>query len=141
MSSVATNPDSVSNLQHWFDDSLMFGGFTAATLIAEHAVLWDDPQRLPRPAAYAVGTFTLGLGLLGWVLRNRQADALTTWLAAGVITATGGAAVISAYYVRDVTRKLRHGAQQGGQLHGRIAVLRQESPDGHYRAAVGDVRR
>jgi hypothetical protein len=131
----------VSNPDRWFDDALLCGAFAAAALLAEHTALWEEPQRLPRPAAYVVGTTTLGGGLLGWVLRNRHKDALTTWLAAAVIAAIGGGIVIVAYYVRHVARQLRRGAEQGGQLHGRIAVLRQETPDGHVRATAGHVRR
>jgi hypothetical protein len=132
----------VSNSDGWFGDAFLLGGATAAALLAEHVALWDAPHRLTPPAPYIVGTATLGVGLLGWVVRNRRADALTTFLAAGIIAVVGGGTVIVCYHVRDVARKLHQGAEQGGQLHGRIiTVLRQETPDGDHRATAGHVRR
>lgn len=139
MISLPTTRESVSNLDRWFDDALLLGGATAAALLAEHVVLYGELQRLKPPAAYIVGTATIGAGLLGWVARNRQADALTTWLAAGVITAVGGGTVVICYYARDVLERLRASGERGGQLNGRIVATlgRQEGHHGDHRAAPG----
>jgi hypothetical protein len=137
--SIPISPDFVSNPDGWFGDALLLGALTAGALAVEHAMLWDEPQRLKPPASYVVGVATLGIGLLGWVDRHRKANALTTWLAATVITAIGGGTVIVCYYGRDLRDQLQRSGERGGQIQGRIgALLGQEKNDGHHRTASGD---
>lgn len=112
---VVTNPS-----PQWVGDAALAGGAASLALIAEHIGLWDPPYRLPPPANYAAGTFTLGMTFLVWALRHRQQQALEAWLAAAIIASMGGGTVILAYYWREVAQQLRDGATRGGWLNGQI---------------------
>jgi hypothetical protein len=145
MESVPRLLDSVTSSAppaDWAVDALLIGGGTAALLLAEHAILWEDPQRVPRPAAYALGTGTLGMGMLIWALRHRDQAALIAWIAAVLIAAPGGAAIITAYYWRHIDRERRFAAQRGGHLNGRmdghLNAVRLENDEHHRRTPLSD---
>lgn len=132
MSSVLAKPLPVSNPDRWLDDAILIGGASAAMLLAEHMALWDEPQRLPPPAGYIIGTLTWwGIGMGMWAARNREQRAATAWLAGGVVVVVSGGAVCTAHYLRHVVEQLRAAGQRGGQLNGRIVTIRrQEATDG-----------
>jgi hypothetical protein len=73
------------------------GALAAGALVAEHAALWGKRWRLSRPAAYALGTATLGTAFVGWAVQQGEYKAAVAWC---VIAGMGGAVVTTAYYVR-----------------------------------------
>ena len=76
----------------------------AATLVAEHISLYSRPRRLSRPAAYAVGTATLGAWFTAWALRTGNHEAAVAFWS---IASAGGAAVAACYLARDAAADAR----------------------------------
>lgn len=101
---------------------------SAATLLAEHAMLWRKPWRLSRPAAYSVGTATLAFWFFLWSI----------WIGFPVVgvgflwlAGLSGIPVIVAYWFRSRLTRLNKNSRKAGRAGAR--PLRQEDIDrGRY---------
>jgi hypothetical protein len=91
-------------------------GAAGALLLLEHLALWDEPFRLNRAQAYALGTVTLGACFTWWALRARMPSAAVAWW---LIAALGGTPVMVAYWVRWVLGCLDGRALHAGQVAGK----------------------
>ncbi len=84
---------------------------SAATLLAEHAMLWNKPWKLNRPAAYSVGTATLAFWFFLW----------SVWIGYPVVgigflylAGLSGSTVIVAYWVRGRLNRLDKYSRRAG---------------------------
>lgn len=120
----SVSPESPFVTNHLLRDAVVAGSATAGMLLVEHVTLWDEPFRLNRPAAYVVGTATLGVGFTAWAIRHRLHQAAIAWWA---IAGIGGVVVISAHWVRRVFDAVDERAFAAGQVAGRYCGNEQTS--------------
>jgi hypothetical protein len=96
-----------------FFSTVVAAATVSAALLAEHLALWHRPFRLNRVAAFVVGTFTISGGFSLW------AYAADTTIVLGpywTITASGGIAVIIAYWIRRATQCIHRRGLRTGRL-------------------------
>lgn len=117
MSSIPEHQSTVTNRGR-LGDATLAAASAAGMLLIEHTVLWRPPFRLSRPASYAVGTATLGTAFSAWVLRHPQAPAAQAVLAWWGIALSGGAMVVTAYYVRHIVEQIDQLGLTAGMVAG-----------------------
>lgn len=106
----------------------------AALLIVEHVTLWQQPWTLSRPASYAVGTATLGLGIsITAALLNQPLIAYVFW----GVAIPAGAMVIIAYWMRAKLDSLTKSATKRSAL---AALIIEESEEARGTARQSDYR-
>ena len=75
--------------------------FTAALLIAEHVVMWDQPWRVERPWNYVIGVGTLAVGWIVWgVTASGPVTPIDAAVSIILISFGSGATVLLCYAVR-----------------------------------------
>lgn len=86
---------------------------SAATLLAEHLLLWRSPWRLHRLAAYSVGTATLALWFLLWSILIGVPGAGIAFI---LLATPSGAVIVIAYWLRGVLAQLARRDRRAGQI-------------------------
>lgn len=110
-----------------FLTSLGYGVATGIVLALVHVLLWRQPWRLSRPAAYGVGTLAIGAGIFAASLAT---DGLASFALASGVALPCGAVVVVCYYVRGALRQLERGGRKRDALVGLIVDDLGEDADG-----------
>lgn len=90
----------------------------AISLAALHVGLWQYHNYLPRPVAYVVGTFTIGVWYSTWVLVSFSNIPIVFgfW----VIVTAGGVVILICWWVRLVAAAHDQAAFRAGQVDGQV---------------------